>query len=285
MKNSKIEVTANMTKGNIMKLAHKNAKTYVGNYSACLSLALKEIYTSIKMLKENASKPQIDTSNISSHTFEIVMAHIKKVNKKGKAYISNEEAQNVLPLVFDGSDDIGTITNVMVHLPKLFKAIAKKFMVNNSTLLSIDDIYMESISNIVAKLKDGYIIQNLYATFKNETMNVVKKEMRRNDNKKFQYSSINDTENNKNNAIEKEMEKNNYSSYGKIPVDRIIRDMDMKHIFTPQEMEMVKMRLKGMKKVEIDKALGQRLDRKWMAIEEKMEAYINYSYSEKVYAI
>lgn len=49
-----IKVTVSMSKAQIFKLAHKLAKTFEGNYSACLSMALKEVYAKIKSLKETS---------------------------------------------------------------------------------------------------------------------------------------------------------------------------------------------------------------------------------------
>ena len=40
-----------MTKAQIFKAAHKMAKTFIGAYSACLSLALKTIYAAMKNAK------------------------------------------------------------------------------------------------------------------------------------------------------------------------------------------------------------------------------------------
>ena len=52
----KINFTINMSKSEIFKTAHKLAKTFEGNYSACLSMALKEVYAKIKSLKETSLK-------------------------------------------------------------------------------------------------------------------------------------------------------------------------------------------------------------------------------------
>lgn len=45
-----------MKKANMMKEAHKLAKTYVGNYSACLALALRTIAALEKKFSERAEK-------------------------------------------------------------------------------------------------------------------------------------------------------------------------------------------------------------------------------------
>lgn len=39
-----------MTKSNIMKAAHKLAKTFSGDYRACLALAMKEVYAVVRKL-------------------------------------------------------------------------------------------------------------------------------------------------------------------------------------------------------------------------------------------
>jgi len=39
-----------MNKSNIMKAAHKLAKTFSGDYRACLSMALREVYKAIKSI-------------------------------------------------------------------------------------------------------------------------------------------------------------------------------------------------------------------------------------------
>lgn len=49
-----IETNANMSKSDIFKLAHRLAKTFEGDYKACLSMALKEVYSKIKSLKEKS---------------------------------------------------------------------------------------------------------------------------------------------------------------------------------------------------------------------------------------
>ena len=37
-----------MTKSEIFKAAHKLAKTFIGNYKACFSLAIREVLSSLK---------------------------------------------------------------------------------------------------------------------------------------------------------------------------------------------------------------------------------------------
>jgi len=49
-----IEITVSMNKAQIFKLAHRLAKTFEGDYKACLSMALKEVYSKIKSLKETS---------------------------------------------------------------------------------------------------------------------------------------------------------------------------------------------------------------------------------------
>lgn len=49
-----IDITVSMNKAQIFKLAHRLAKTFEGDYKACLSMALKEVYSKIKSLKETS---------------------------------------------------------------------------------------------------------------------------------------------------------------------------------------------------------------------------------------
>lgn len=53
---------ASFTKKEIFIQAHKMAKTFTGNYQACFSLALKEIFQAIKTF----NTPKVDVSEIEN---------------------------------------------------------------------------------------------------------------------------------------------------------------------------------------------------------------------------
>lgn len=57
-----INEVSKMSKANIMREAHRLAKTFTGNYRACFALALKTLYKALKLYNEQqARKKELET--------------------------------------------------------------------------------------------------------------------------------------------------------------------------------------------------------------------------------
>lgn len=85
-----------MTKSQIFKTAHQLAKTFTGNYSACLSLALSEVYESLNSTETietyETVKPLTEENKIQKFTNRHGRLMIEvKINNKNYALEVYEE--------------------------------------------------------------------------------------------------------------------------------------------------------------------------------------------------
>lgn len=81
-----------MTKQQIFVAAHKLAKTFEGNYSACFSLALKTIYKEMNMTKEViALKQWFINKHEDKFILEVSTFEIKKETEKAYQLTANSK--------------------------------------------------------------------------------------------------------------------------------------------------------------------------------------------------
>ncbi len=100
-----------MTQSQIFTAAHKLAKTYEGNYSACLSLALREVYESLNSNSMDAKKlADYIAQNDSGYNAEQIFVDFVKENmsKLSEFFLSENEIKNsdLWDSVFDITDEI-----------------------------------------------------------------------------------------------------------------------------------------------------------------------------------
>lgn len=90
-----------MTASQIFKKAHKIAKTLIGNYSACMSYALKEVYREIKETRELLRKNPFGSNKYGKIIEKEIAKDVFEISYENESLYLSDLA--IRPEIFVGS--------------------------------------------------------------------------------------------------------------------------------------------------------------------------------------